>query len=276
MDCENTFVWRELRQWGIVLEAVIPSEERQDLVRAIEQYPERFKYTDDVACFSDIYSQFSDYSHVEKRLPTHMRSAFVSVRMFHCCRPVSVQSYYDHGLRVLDSREANGLFRTIFLDNPRFPEITASHVEAAIVGMTESYKRHGYVYFGLDDRFLIQHCGQYLMYGSEYLLALAASVECQVERSARSELRRIGIPTIFVVDVPVQHFSDSDLMELGASALHAWAYGVAHQTDVVRKIDYGIGIEHCLGPGFIRDHYTPAAIPDPFEQNLPYRYRDAG
>lgn len=275
MNCENTFIWKELREWGILVEAVIPSEERQDLVRAIEQSPERFKYIDDVTCFSEIYSQFSDYSQVEKRLPTHMRSTFGSVSMFHCCRPVNVQSYYDRGFRVLDSRQANDLFRKVFVGNPRFPEITAAHAEATIEGMARSYKRHGYVYFGLDDRFLIQHCGHYLIYGSEYLQALAASVGGQIGRPTRSELRRIGIPTVFVVDVPVQRFSDSDLTTLGESALHAWAYGIAHKTEDVRKIDFGIGIEHCLGPEFIREHYSPETIPDPFRQRLPYRYRDA-
>jgi hypothetical protein len=132
MNCQNTFIWKELREWRFLIEAVIPSEERQDLVQAIKQSPGLFEYKDNVDRFCEVYSQISDYSQIQERLPIHMRSIFASIRMFHCCRPVNVQSYYEHGLRVIDSRQAEDLFQKIFLGNPGFPEITAAYVAAAI------------------------------------------------------------------------------------------------------------------------------------------------
>ena len=204
MNCQNTFIWKDLREWRFLVEAVIPSQERQDLVQAIKQSPGLFEYKDNVDRFSEVYSQISDYSQIRKRLPIHMRSTFASIRMFHCCRPVNVQSYYEHGFRVIDSRQADDLFQKIFLGNPRFPEITTAYVAAAIKNVAGSYERHGYIYFGLDDRFLIECCGHYLIYGSEYLQTLAASLEDQVGHPTKSELRRIGIPTVFVVDMDMR------------------------------------------------------------------------
>ena len=250
----------------------IPLNDRESLVQAIEQNPGRFRYMDDVICFREVYSEIGDYDQLQRILATHLRGTFPLIRMFHCCRPTDIQSYYDNGLLVLDSGKSNEDLRAVFFDNPEFPGITATHIEAAVEEMAGSYRRHGFVYFGLDDRYLIDVCGHYLIYGSEYVQSLAACIERQTGRSVKPVLRRRGVPTVFAVDMPIEHFDDDELTTLGEAALHAWAYSIAHNTAEAGEIDFAIELDQPLGPDFISSHYHPECIPDPFRQRACYRY----
>ncbi|MCF8038033.1 MAG: hypothetical protein K9K79_01840 [Desulfohalobiaceae bacterium] len=272
MQEDSTFIWKAVSRWGESMTSIVPSNNRENLVQAIEQDPARFRYIDDVICFREVYSEIGDYDKLQRRLATHLRGVFLLIRMFHCCRPADIQSYYDSGLLVLDSSKANDDFRAAFIGNPEFPEITAAHVEAAIEEMAGSYRRNGFIYFGLDDRYLIDNCGNYLIYGSEYVQSLAACIERQIGRSVKPSLRRRGVPTVFAVDMPVEHFTDDELTTLGEVALQAWAYSIAHNTGEVGGIDFAIHLEQNLGPEFISSHYHPECIPDPFSQRVCYRY----
>lgn len=275
MENQNTFIWKEVSQWGdLVANGVLPYF-RGNVVHAIKQNPNRFEFIDDVTCFCEVYSEVGDYGQLQRHLATQLRGIFPMIRMFHCCRPVNIKNYYDNGLLVLDSNKANDDFRATFIDNPEFPEITATLVEGAIEEMAGSYRRHGYIYFGLDDRYLIDNCGHYLIYGSEYIQALATCIERKIKRRVKPILRRRGVPTVLAVDMPTNHFTDNELRTLGEKALCVWAYAIAHNTEESGKIDFAIELGQPLGPGFIRSHYHPECIPDPLRQRQHYRYRNS-
>ena len=100
---------------------------------------------------------------------------FDGVKVFHGCRPDSVESYYSQGLLPLDAEMGKRIAMSIFLSD-RFPELSIQDIENSAERVKEEW-RHGRLYVSLDDRFLLKEGGHYLIYGSEYICAIAANLQ---------------------------------------------------------------------------------------------------
>ena len=251
------FIWKNFADWHGIIEEMLLQGSRKKIVERIRKNRECFKYIDDLNLFKTFYSEFGDYSILEDTFVTDFPLRFPFVRMYHCCRPTDTRSYYAKGICVLDLNEANERFRNMFLDNPSCPNINKSHIDNAISSMAGSYKRHGYIYFGLDDRFLITYCNHYLIYGSEYINGLAAFLEKELGCPAKSELKKYGMSTIFEVNIPVKQISSGELRELAQYLLPAWSFAIAHDKNEIGKVDVSIEIDHNLSPELIVGHYHP-------------------
>lgn len=251
------FIWKNLADWRGAIEEIIPQEISKELIEEIRANRENFKYTDDLSCFKGTYLKFGDYSLLEDAFVTYFPARFEFVRMYHCCRPSDTGSYYEKGILPLDSHEAEEKFKSLFIGNPRFPAVTESLIDEAISSMAGSCSRHGHVYFGIDDRFLVRYCSPYLAYGSEYVQCLVAYLERTLGCHAKSELEKMGTPSVFKVNMPVGQLSSGELMELARRALPAWAFAIAHDKNEAGIGDFSIEIEHGLPPQFIAGHYHP-------------------
>ncbi len=274
MSTMKEFCWSEPKGWEPLLLEVMPPEQRSRLMALLPTNLDT-QYLDDIEAFWDVYAHVGDREELAEWIPAHLRSVFGRIWMFHCCRPVDVGSYYQRGIQVLDVEIANRQFRDIFLGNPRWSWVTERDLDAAIETMTGTYRRDGHVYFGLDDRYLVEYCGHYLIYGSEYLQALAARISSGDDFSGKAELTRFGTPTVFAVSLPISHLSDRELFELGEAALHLWAYRRLHPRKAKRRlIDFGIGIAKALPPDCLVSHHHPESVPDPTRRRLLYQYKE--
>jgi len=254
------FSWKDFPQWEKFIWDTFPETIREPLFEAIRGGRKGFEYADDVLYFQKFYAAFGEYSELVESFLNDFSKRFTFIKMYHCCRPSDTQSYYDLGIRVLNAAGMNERFKGLFLRNPKFPQITDSHIQSAIEHMAASYKRRGFVYFGLDDRFLLNHCGHYLIYGSEYLQSLAAFIRRGFRCDLKSELRKSGKPTIFEVRMPISNCSDGELRELAYELFHTWAYNIAHNRTYPYGIDFAIEIDHDLPPDHIIGHYHPENI----------------
>lgn len=275
MTIARKFEWKEPSTWTDSLLEVIPPKLLSRLVAKVCCHKNDFAYLDDVLAFRDVYSKIGDYLQLAERLPVFLQEAFTFIRMFHCCRPVDAKSYYQDGIRVLTPTETDMRFKKIFLGNPRLPLMTEAHIDTAIELAAKSYGREGRIYFGLDKGFLIKRCGHYLIYGSEYFQCLAGHIESRTGQPVKAELTKIGTPTIFKIDLPIEYVSDQDLCELGEAALHAWAYRIVHPNAAIRDMNYAVNINHDLTSDLIKGHYHPECIPDPLQYQRLYRYKTA-
>jgi len=257
------FSWKDFPEWEKFVWDIFPETIREPLFEGIRNGRQGFEYVEDVLYFAKFYATFGKYSELVESFLNNFSKRFTFIKMYHCCRPSNTQSYYDLGIRVLDTAEMNNRFKELFLRNPRYPQITDSHIQAAIKHMARSYRRHGFVYFGLDDRFLLNHCGHYLIFGSEYLQSLAAFIERETRCDLKSELRKCGKPTVFEVRMRISTFSDGELRELTSKVFHTWAYNIAHNRTYPYELDFGIEIDHELPQDYIIGHYHPKMIPDP-------------
>jgi hypothetical protein len=254
----NTFHWKQFTEWRPIIDSFMRVHGTTDIIDAIRQHREGFAYVDDVTAFEAFYlSRGGNYEKLLDDLVDLLISTYPFVRMYHSCRPVDTQSYYDAGIRVLDAERANRRFSEQFLNNPRFPKITPAQVQAAVDHMARSFMRHGYAYFDLDDRFLMQHCRQYSDYGSEYVQCLAVFLEDQTGYDLKSELGKSGKATVFEVFMPIERFPHDDRRQLAAKVLYAWAYDIAHNNNDHWHICFTIVIDRTLPPELIAGHYHP-------------------
>jgi hypothetical protein len=267
------FIWKDLSTWDSFVREMMPLGTAEQIIVEIQKRQFLFKYIDDPGPFEDVYSQFSDFSSLKERFVLDFTTHFQFVRMFHCCRPLQVESYYTDGIHVLTSSEAERSFKARFLNNPKFPNISEIHIDSAIERMADSYTRFGQVYFGLDDRFLIEHCGHYLIYGSEYIQCLANFLGREFSYDLDSELKQTGKPTVFEVNIPVSQFAIEELRALSDDALPAWAHCMAHSRNQSGQRDFAITMDHTLPPRNIVDHYHPEEVPDPSRRPYIYRYK---
>ena len=220
-------------------------------------------------------------SGIDKTFIDTFRRDFDFVRMFHCCHPSDVQSYYSNGIRVLKASDANKQFISHFLENDKFPEITLSHIGEAIERMGKeggTDVREKVVHFALDDRFIIEHASHYLIYGSEYISVLAGEVGKRTKYDLKVDLRRSGMPTVFIVDIPIGKFTNLD--DLASRGSLIWALCIAQRKKEPTQIDFTLTSFEALRPEYIVDHYHPEEVPYIHEYDPTtlkprvYRYKD--
>jgi len=193
------------------------------------------------------------------------------VTVFHAARPKNVQTYYRNGLRLADHVKLTSVARSIFLSE-EFPELSEVTFELAVNGLSSIDNSRAYV--SLDDREYIEHCGHYLIYGSEHICGIAAQLSRNGSRDYRQVLKRFGTPTIFRLSLPTSQVSESDMIEL-CELLH----------DCIRDVragkkppveDFTFLIQAPLSPKFILGHEHPTIIKDPLLPMQPlYHYGSA-
>jgi len=184
-------------------------------------------------------------------------SSFSHLRCFHLCRPNNVVAYYNDGIRLV-SRDA---IRQQFSDI--FSELPQDALDSAISHLNNDPGTQE-VFVGVDCQFLLQHCGHYCVYGSEYLTGLAARIHATDNQDYRQRLKLIGRPTVIILDVPFDQLPPPDAAEL-INELHRVAnsdYDRIIMPDML--LDFGISFNHAVPPEWIVGHSHPESIWDPF------------
>lgn len=186
---------------------------------------------------------------------------FTCLRAVHGTRTDDVGSFYKQGLLPLDPEASHKHVQHIFL-NGAFPEINASDIEKAIAAVGHT-SRAGRVYFEANERMLLEHCGHYLHYGSEYVAAIAAHLSGP--RDYRQVLKTQGRPTVFVCDVPLDLMSWKTVREFAGTALEyifeELLVGSDYVPDPWRSA--GFPIHKPLPESCIVGHYHPSGVRDP-------------
>lgn len=209
-----------------------------------------------------------------KRLPRDMAvdalawrllDGFSHVRLFHGCRPVDVRSYYDqgilrHGPAVLDRARR-------FLRGYAVPE---GLIDAAIRDVNFNTDE-GRVFLAFDDEHLIKHAGHYLIYGSESLMAITASLIWLGHRDLQWELTRVGRPTLVVCDVPVERLPFHSRREIAQTLYQTYRQYRSRQPAHVRSIDHTVVLRTDVPPEAVVDHIEPGAVVDWHRGGVLYR-----
>jgi len=205
----------------------------------------------------DFLSEFADRKTVLSNIKNWLQTRYEYLGMFHCCRPISVESYYRDGIKTLDMSYANQLFENIVRKNPAFSSVTSEHFKSAFDDMADSIERNGHVYFGLDDRFLKKYCPHYLKFGNEYLQALAVRIDAEANTNVKEFLQSNGKPTIFSANIPLSNINDEETDSLVSSIFTTWLYNHAHETSDSFLKSFGISLTNDLKPEQIITHFHP-------------------
>lgn len=205
------------------------------------------------------------------RLAEKLPHIFSEVRVFHACRPVTLSSYYEHGLMPLDSSEMSRIARALFLEADT--SLKEEHFQDA-VDKLQPDGREGHLYVALDDRLLIRYCGHYLIYGSEFLCCVANQLSEFTGVDYTSWLKRRGRPTMIVASIPISELSVSKLKQLAGEMCREVASDAACEHAKTGLVDFSFSGCISIPPNHIHDHYHPAVIPDPLSGMEPYRWQE--
>jgi len=254
---QNSFAWNDLANWGHHVARCVPDSARENLLSSSRNRVSEFIHCDDQSFASAFLSEFADCDTIYRNIGHLLNEHYRYLQMFHCCRPISVASYYRDGIKTLDTEYANKLFQKIVRDNPAFSNVTSKQLQSAFEDMADSLERNGHVYFGLDDRFLIRYCPHYLNFGSEYFQALAVHIDAQANTNIKSFLQSNGKPTVFTANILFSKINAADLNVLASAVFTTWLYNYAHKTNTPFEQDFGISLTEDLSSEQIINHFHP-------------------
>ncbi len=201
---------------------------------------------------------------IDENKVDEFRRRYSHIRAYHACRPENVSSYYDNGLLLSNKNAQIKRFRSFFLGG-KFPELTEEMLQQSIKELAPYSCADGELCLALDDRFIIKHCGNYLIYGSEYLTCLITQLPIANTKKYSAVLRGIGTPTFVEIDLPntSEYVSDSIICVVIDEMIQRWQHCVANSTLDCSYLDCTISILKPLHPKHICSHYHPKKIPDP-------------
>lgn len=239
--------WRNRNAW---LRA-IPKYASDVLTNEVRELIER----DRPDCWSDVMDWLPDHDDLVPEFEEQLWGYYTHAKAFHGCRPGSVASYFEHGIKGQDADSIISRFREIFFDVP------ANLLQRAIDKMeSRRSAERGRIWLSGDDQEMLKEHGHYIIHGSEYLLALAANIDDHRE-DYRLRLRKIGIPTIFEVDIPVSIIPSSQRNAVAKMILSEWGQlkarkhlGMSSSPCYVVRAD--------ISPCSIKVHYHPSEIVD--------------
>lgn len=190
-------------------------------------------------------------------LAIRLEQDYASFVAYHACRPTCVAPYYKDGLRIVPRSDLLSIALDIFASG-RFPEITREDVLAAAEEVSGN-DDPPMLCVALDDRTLINYYGHYLLYGSEYVIGIAAGLTRRYGHDYRQFLKSLGKPTVFEVELPSDWLSDEDRSYL-AKCMSA----AALDGDIVHETEFTVTLDRAVPPEFIRSHSHPRVICDPW------------
>lgn len=254
--------WRAFGDWKPVIWSLISQYVDDKVIEIFMNQPPEYVVGDDLSWLeARIDDAGNGLVDIKAYLNDQLLERYDCIRSYHGARPLHLESYYESGLQPLRTDHAKGLIEDIFL-NGDFPELTQGVIAKAIEDVGPE-TREGRVYFEANERLLVEQCGHYMLYGSEYIIAVAAHL--QGDRNYRPHLKTIGTPTVFLCDVPLRMLHPATLASFAGMALEfifsdliegnfepSWSRGA------------GFSIRELLRPEYIVGHYHPDIKRDPF------------
>ncbi|MAZ69785.1 hypothetical protein [Porticoccus sp.] len=256
----DVFHWQDIESWKGVIWRIMDDVLTEAVKSAFLQSPPEYVVGDDLSWLNTIVLNVLHEDIDSKQLlAERFDSHYKALRVYHGARAENLTSYYEKGLIPLNPDTMHERARNIFLSG-QYPELTEELLEKAIAAVGHEY-RGGRVYFEANEKLLINQCGHYMLYGSEYLACIAVNLP---SRNYQSDLKKIGRPVMLVCDVPIEMISGSVMLELAG-----WCLQMIFENLLFGEVEddepglFGFCIHRALPSQCIVGHYHPVAIRDP-------------
>jgi hypothetical protein len=257
----NVFIWNDYRQWRKAVLLLLADLVDKKVLDELRKNPPRYFLADNLAWLdkaiqkvkgiptSDIHATFNEC----------FLNHYPFIRLFHGCRPQSIESYKKHGIQLCDPTTLDELAFQIFQKKKA--------VESAIKDLAinyPSYREHnqGKVYFCLERDDFAENCGHYLLYGSEYLGAIGFKI------GEEEALRKRGRATVIECNVPTSDIPIGYIKCLTGQILKkiALKYYLRRPCDGI--MGFGLHITRKLEPENIKGFHFPTGIRNSHKYNL--------
>jgi hypothetical protein len=252
------FQWCDFSEWQQTILGLMGNYLDHDVIAAFRVDPPKYVVSDDLSWLNTIVRKVhgiatpDSSSLLTKKLLEH----YTHIAAFHGCRPQSTESYSKHGLQACDPKKMAEIALRIFGDSDKvrhaIQSLKASSLEA-------SYEEHneGKVFFTLTQNELVNYCGHYLLYGSEYLGCIAHEI------GAGQKLRRLGRATIIECNVPITRIGRDYIKELAGKILEEMFERVQDPDSSSRHNGFGFPVLGSLPAECIAGFHFPTQIPNP-------------
>lgn len=247
---------KDTTTWDPVISKGLKSILGHSYPDTLNKNAETILYTDSDSEAYDLFSDYISKEDIRKIIKNKVCQNFTEVLVYHACRPTQTNDYYKKGIVPLSSLEAQQNFRNYFKSYVSHKDIDTAITEVSLKTI------EGMTYALLDDRDFLEHCGHYLIYGSEYQNSLVINLPGATEQT-RDILKGIGKATVFICRLPFSSVTDLDYLVPMMLADHF--YRIAHKQKDVNIINYSIALNEKISPDAIVRHYHPIRIKDPFK-----------
>jgi len=260
----TTLIWTDYLSWEREVRELLLDYVDDRVVAYFRKHPPEYVVSDNTSWLDRIIREVNGCNvDVKYELAWLLADHFEVFRAFHGCSPSDTSSYYKQGIRRLNPQEYNQIAKEHFLSG-KFPELQESDLLAAIEDL-KTDNREGLVFFEAHEQMLVQCCGHYMLYGSEYLLGLAATLSRRDRPDYRRSLKGKGTPTVFVCDVPLKFICFDTILELSGCLIEV-LFEKFLDSDYKHPQPgncFGFPIRYDLPPEFIVGHYHPEYVHDP-------------
>lgn len=256
-DFREITTWRS-DIWEVIGNFVLVEDVRIAFLRS----PPEYVVSDDLSWLDSIIYSTNGENVDSKFLMTQgLRSRYKFLRAVHGTRTADVEVFYRDGLVPLVPENYHNQARELFLSG-QYPELSEKSLQSAIATVGTDLREQR-IFFEANEEMLIKQAGHYMLYGSEYLTAIAAHLGNCCDY--RQVLKKRGRPTLFVCDVPLDFISEYTLQEFAGAALQIVFQelldGPVFQRDRWRGA--GFCIRKPLPAANILGHYHPEIHNDP-------------
>ena len=254
--------WKKRESWENVITSALSENLGKDYAEIIKANAKKIQCRDDHEDVCDLFANKTNSDDIIKSVIKQLKDSITTVQAYHACRTKDVDSYYQNGLIPLNLRNIQKLFLEIFCKPGGV--FSREEAETAILAVsTETIENVTHIM--LDDRFFIERCGHYLIYGSEYLNCLSVYLPGGGEHT-RDVLKNLGRATVFTCQVPFVWIKASGLLSLASRMIAEHAYCLAHNKADVIRLNLTITVSGKIPPEMICSHHHPERICDPYKQ----------
>lgn len=258
--------WNDILSWrtavlDVLIRQLVPARN----VAWLRSLPSPSGAWDDSSRLLPIMKEFGqeDLDEVSQVMGSTLGKVFSHVCCFHLCRPAGIESYRKHGVVPMCPLKLQRDIIEHF--TATHPELSEEDLQAAIAQVPVEH-RMGKVFVGLDRRFLVEQCGHYLVYGSEYVLAVSRHIRGDGKTDYSQSLKGRGRSAIVIAHIPLALISDQSCAELSIVLMEAALWSLQLEKENAPSLDFGIEIPS-LPPDLIYDIVDTAPARDPFERS---------
>jgi len=189
------------------------------------------------------------------------------IRTYHGCRVLDAGVYHREGLKRNDPSKLKSAVRQMVSTEAEFAPLRP-HLEKrlAVFDAADDHegttRDEGRVHVGFDDQELLDHCGAYALYGSEWVCALLGPL-------GHGPLRHRGVPTILQIDLPASWLSAEEIEGVCRDMLQEWIHHAANRRDWTPWLATSFILRRDIPPKMVTSHYHPEVINDPLYRLTP-------
>ncbi len=260
--------WRKQKSLKKITESLLDGILTESIIEYFQYNRPRYFVSDNSSWFRDaVYNVHEIYIEDPfEYLAQKIKENVKFLRAYHGCKPIDFKSYFENGIIPLDTKTFVEYAETRLTPCG----VTKADIINGMKGIDTSC-RGGYAWFVLDDRSYFEGCEHYLIYGSEYLNAVAGKIQYEIGKPAKYHLEEVGTPTIFVCNIPISIIDDVDLRLLSGTMIKNYFEIIFDGRDNSDGLNFGFEIEVILKPEYIIDHYHPKELNNQFLGGIPYR-----